>query len=387
MKQNSARPPKMAQCRPIPRVPRKPLGWKKIALRGGGGGTEAHFPNPPPSLLGRRDGRGGVQGGGARPAVPGGGRGVNTTSMAQNDTHLALIILTTQMWGGKLLVKKIFGPNFCVPAPSAPTSVLTQNKGPDTEPHFSNPPPPSAGVHVPPPPPRRAIFRLPCQCTQEASEQPPSPHSPGHSRHRIASMGSAAETRTPAAGHRRGGEFVQRPPSPQPWPPGDAGTAPPEITRGSVVLPHGRLEQLVEDVGHLLLHRRPAALLHQAHQLVLQRRGGAHGTGHGLQQQQQVRVVGVHADVPVEPERGPGVHAPVRPGGGEGGGGGRGGCGVKAGRVAGGLCHMGGVFAQRYVVYPGSTPANHPPTEACIIHSKLHRGCGVQVPGTRGYRG
>ena len=30
------------------------LDGKKIALRGGGGGTEAHFPNPPPPLLGRR---------------------------------------------------------------------------------------------------------------------------------------------------------------------------------------------------------------------------------------------------------------------------------------------------------------------------------------------
>ena len=27
-----------------------------------------------------------------------------------------------------------------------------------------------------------------------------------------------------------------------------------------------------------------------------------------------------------------------------------------------------------------------PPTEACMIHSKQRRGCGVQVPGTRGYR-
>ena len=35
-------------------------GGKKIALRGGGGGdTEAHFPNPPSPLLGRRDGTGG----------------------------------------------------------------------------------------------------------------------------------------------------------------------------------------------------------------------------------------------------------------------------------------------------------------------------------------
>ena len=41
--------------------------------------------------------------------------------------------------------------------------------------------------------------------------------------------------------------------------------------------------------------------------------------------------------------------------------------------------HQGVVFAQRahstnyYVVYPGNTPENHPPTEACMIHSKQHR--------------
>ena len=86
-------------------------GGKKIALRGGVT-RKPIFPTPPPCLLGRRDGRGGVQGGGARPAVP--GRGVNPTSMAQNDTHVALIILTTQMWGGKLLVEKTFsGQNLC----------------------------------------------------------------------------------------------------------------------------------------------------------------------------------------------------------------------------------------------------------------------------------
>ena len=51
---------------------------------------------------------------------------------------------------------------------------------------------------------------------------------------------------------------------------------------------------------------------------------------------------------------------------------------------------IGGVFAQRahstnyYVVHPGNTPANHPPTEACMIHSKQHRGCRIQDPGTRG---
>ena len=87
--------------------------------------------------------------------MPGGG-GVNPTSVAQNDTHVALIILTTQMWGGggELLVEKTFsGQNSCSCAFGA-NSVLTQNKGPDTEPLFSNtPPPPSAGVHVTPPPP------------------------------------------------------------------------------------------------------------------------------------------------------------------------------------------------------------------------------------------
>ena len=35
---------------------------------------------------------------------------------------------------------------------------------------------------------------------------------------------------------------------------------------------------------------------------------------------------------------------------------------------------------------PGHTPANHPPTAACMIHSKWHRRCRIQDPGTRGYR-
>ena len=40
-----------------------------------------------------------------------------------------------------------------------------------------------------------------------------------------------------------------------------------------------------------------------------------------------------------------------------------------------------------YGVHPGNTPAPPPPTEACMIHSKPHRGCRLQGPGTRGYRG
>ena len=83
--------------------------------------------------------------------------------MAQNDTHVVLIILTTQMWGGgNYWWKKLFRAKFCVPVPLAPTSVLTQKKGPDTEPHFSNPPPPFLRRASMSPPPRRAIFRLPC---------------------------------------------------------------------------------------------------------------------------------------------------------------------------------------------------------------------------------
>ena len=74
---------------------------------------------------------------------------------AQNDTHVALIILTTQMWGGggDYWWKKLFQAKICVPAPSGPTSVLTQNKGPDTEPHFSNPPILRRASMPPPPPP------------------------------------------------------------------------------------------------------------------------------------------------------------------------------------------------------------------------------------------
>ena len=45
-----------------------------------------------------------------------------------------------------------------------------------------------------------------------------------------------------------------------------------------------------------------------------------------------------------------------------------------------------GHSANYYAVYPGNTPEVHPPTDACVIHSKQHRGCGIQDPGARGYR-
>ena len=122
--------------------------WREENCSAGGGGGVTRKPifssPPPPPWLPLREG------------------GFSPTSMAQNDTHVALIILTTQMWGGggNYWWKKLFRAKICVPAPSAPTSVLTQNKGHDTEPHFSTPPPPSAGVHVTPPPPPQSNFQV-----------------------------------------------------------------------------------------------------------------------------------------------------------------------------------------------------------------------------------
>ena len=134
---------------------------QKIALRGGGGDGYPFSQPPPPPSLAAVTGRGGFRAG--APDLPcwGGGGGGNPTSMAQNDTHVALIMLTTQMGGGGgLLVEKIFRAKFCVPVPLAPTSVLTQNKGPNTEPHFSNPPPllRQASMSPPPPPPATEQF-------------------------------------------------------------------------------------------------------------------------------------------------------------------------------------------------------------------------------------
>ena len=90
----------------------------------------------------------------------GGGGGFNPTSMAQNDTHVALIILTTQMWGegGGLLVEKTFsGQNLCSCA-----FALHKTKGPTRNPFLQHPPPLIRRVSMSPPPrPGRAIFRSP----------------------------------------------------------------------------------------------------------------------------------------------------------------------------------------------------------------------------------
>ena len=72
---------------------------RKLLCGGGGGWHGSPFAQPPPlPLLGRRAGRG-VWAGAALPAVPGGGGGPTPTYMAQNDPHVALIVLTTHLWG------------------------------------------------------------------------------------------------------------------------------------------------------------------------------------------------------------------------------------------------------------------------------------------------
>ena len=83
--------------------------------------------------------------GGCPTCRAGGGAGVPTpTYRAQNDPHVVLIILTTHMWGENFWWTKLFQAKICVPAPLAPTTIVTQNKVPGTEAHFSNPPPPRA---------------------------------------------------------------------------------------------------------------------------------------------------------------------------------------------------------------------------------------------------
>ena len=114
------------------------------------------------------------------PDLPcGGGGGVNPTSMAQNDTHVALIILTTRMWGGKLLVEKTFsGQNLCSCAFGANIRSYTKQRARHGTPfHGTAPPPPSFGgrpCHPPPPAeqfsgrPAFLVFGYGCQSFPEA---------------------------------------------------------------------------------------------------------------------------------------------------------------------------------------------------------------------------
>ena len=98
------------------------------------------------------------------PDLPCWGGGVNPTSMAQNDTHIALIILTTQMWGGGIIGGKNFlGPKFVFLCLRRQHPFLHKTKGPTRNPISPTPPPPLLlrRASMSPPPPRRAIFRSP----------------------------------------------------------------------------------------------------------------------------------------------------------------------------------------------------------------------------------
>ena len=73
--------------------------------------------------------------------------------MAQNDTHVALIILTSQMWGGGM-VENFFGPKFVFLRLRRQHPFLHKTKGPTRNP--ISPTPPllrRASMSLPPPPP------------------------------------------------------------------------------------------------------------------------------------------------------------------------------------------------------------------------------------------
>ena len=77
--------------------------------------------------------------------------------MAQNDTHVALTILTTQMWGGgDYWWKKLFRAKIlCSCAFGANIRSYTKQMAPHGTPFLQPPPPPSFGgrpCHPPPPP-------------------------------------------------------------------------------------------------------------------------------------------------------------------------------------------------------------------------------------------
>ena len=98
---------------------------------------------------------------------PGGGGGPTPTYIAQNDPHVALIILTTRMWGKFFRDKKISGPKFVFRRLWWQHPSKHKTKGLARKPISGTPPPPllrRAPMPSPPPPPRKAIFGPPI-CT------------------------------------------------------------------------------------------------------------------------------------------------------------------------------------------------------------------------------
>ena len=78
--------------------------------------------------------------------------------MAQNDTHVALIILTTQMWGGGLLVEKTFsGQILRSCAFGANIRSYTKQRARHGTPFLQPPPPLLRRASMSPPPPQSNI--------------------------------------------------------------------------------------------------------------------------------------------------------------------------------------------------------------------------------------
>ena len=84
------------------------------------------------------------------PDLPCRGGGVNPTSEAQNDTHVALIILTTQLWGGGGIIggKNFFRPKFVFLRLRRQHPFLHKTKGPTRNPISPTPPPPQSNFQV-----------------------------------------------------------------------------------------------------------------------------------------------------------------------------------------------------------------------------------------------
>ena len=91
--------------------------------------------------------------------------------MAQNDTHVALTILTTQMWGGGGIIggKNFFGAKFVFLRLQHQHPFLDKAKGPTQNP--ISPTPPllrRASMSPPPPPPLQSNFQVALECTHAA---------------------------------------------------------------------------------------------------------------------------------------------------------------------------------------------------------------------------
>ena len=100
--------------------------------------------------------------------------------MAQNDTHVALIILTTQMWGGLLVEKTFSGQNLCSCAFGANIRSYTKQRARHGTPFLHPPPPPLAGVHVTPPPPSAGVHVTPPPPSAGVHVNPPPPSASVH---------------------------------------------------------------------------------------------------------------------------------------------------------------------------------------------------------------